>query len=331
MLFKTALDELLSALVPGAERTRNYEPIDGDNQNISDAVDRVNTFSLFSGKKVVGLCDSQVFQSKQDTNQILEKAKQAFESDNIKKASGYLLRALGILNLSFEDITEQSLNKALNIEVSRKDAEWIMSLLDYCREKKLKVPGKGDGETAVLQEAIEKGFPKGNYLIITTETVDKRRALYKAIKENGVIIDCAVPKGDRKADKIEQGKVLNERKNAILKRNNKSMSNDAYLAMVQMAGFDLRTFVNNLEKLISFTGDRKDITVNDVRSVLQRTKQDPIYEFTNAITDRSLAKSLFYMHSLLKGPDIGHPLQLLGGIINQIRKHQNVKRFMKST
>ena len=44
-----------------------------------------------------------------------------------------------------------------------------------------------------------------------------------------------------------------------------------------MTGFDLRTFINNLEKLIAYTGERKNITKDDVKSVLERTRIDPIY------------------------------------------------------
>ena len=69
--------------------------------------------------------------------------------------------------------------------------------------------------------------------------------------------------------------------------------------LIQMTGFDLRTFCNNLEKLISWVGDRVEITIKDVGSVLQRTKRDPIYELTNAISDRNVQRTLFYLTSIL--------------------------------
>jgi DNA polymerase-3 subunit delta len=52
--------------------------------------------------------------------------------------------------------------------------------------------------------------------------------------------------------------------------------------------------------------------------VLQRTRKDPIFEFTNAVADRDLSAILFFMKSLLD--DGMHPLQLLAAVANQIRR-----------
>ena len=104
----------------------------------------------------------------------------------------------------------------------------------------------------------------------------------------------------------------------ILTPVSKKMDNSAYAALLDMTGFDLRTFCGNLEKLVDYVGQRDAITVKDVTSVLKRTKQDPIYDLTNAIADRQAAKALFYMNSLLTAGF--HPLQILAAIVNQIRR-----------
>jgi DNA polymerase-3 subunit delta len=95
---------------------------------------------------------------------------------------------------------------------------------------------------------------------------------------------------------------------------------------MQWTGFDLRTLSGNLEKLISFVGDRNTITEADVTSVLQRTRKDPIFEFTNAVADRDLPAILFFMKNLLD--DGLHPLQLLAAVANQIRRLLLAKDFV---
>ena len=62
--------------------------------------------------------------------------------------------------------------------------------------------------------------------------------------------------------------------------------------------------------------------------MLKRTKQDPIYDLTNAIADRQVSKALFFTHSLLAGGF--HPLQVLAAIVNQIRRLILAKDFTKS-
>jgi DNA polymerase-3 subunit delta len=104
------------------------------------------------------------------------------------------------------------------------------------------------------------------------------------------------------------------------------MAVDARQRLMQWTGFDLRTLSGNLEKLISFVGDRKTISDADVTTVLRRTRKDPIFEFTNAVADRDLSAILFFMKSLLD--DGIHPLQLLAAVANQIRRLLLAKDFL---
>jgi DNA polymerase-3 subunit delta len=143
-----------------------------------------------------------------------------------------------------------------------------------------------------------------------------------------MVVDCSVPKGARRADQIVQESVLVEKMNSILADSNKTMDQATYLALYEMTGFDLRTFCQNLEKLVSWVGERVEITIKDVTSVLQRTKRDPIYELTNALANRSLDSALFFLDSLLSSGI--HPLQVVTALINQIRKLLLAKGFIKS-
>jgi len=328
LLVKTAYDDLLEMLLPAAERTANYDPVEGTVENIYDVIERVNTFSLLSGPKVVAMRESRIFYTKQDKSRLLENSKKAFDDDDIKKAAKYFLSLMGNLNLTFEDMEKPNRDKTLKADAALMESdEWLEDVIDYCKQNRLAVPEPAD-ESAALQKAIEKGFPRNNHLLITTDIVDKRRSLYKTIKSQGVVIDCAVPRGDRRADKMAQEDVLLEKMTEILKPSNKEMDRGAYPALVEMTGFDLRTFCGSLEKLIDYVGERNTITVADVASVLKRTKKDPIYELTNAIADRNTEKALFFLGSLLASEF--HPLQVLAAMVNQIRKLLLAKDFTQS-
>jgi DNA polymerase-3 subunit delta len=328
LLVKTAFDALLEKILPGAGRSANYDPVEGAVENIYEVIERVNTYSLLGGAKVVAMRESKIFYAQQDKSRLLERSKKAYDDDDLTKAAKYFLSLLGNLNLAFDDVDKSNRQKALNLDpgLSRND-EWLDDIIGYCTEKNLRIPDPAD-ETAALQRAIEKGFPKNNHLLITTDIVDKRRSLYKTIKDRGVVIDCAVPKGDRRADKMAQEDVLLQKMKEILKPNKKEMDKAAYLALMDMTGFDLRTFCSSLEKLIDYVGERNTITVEDVESVLKRTKKDPIYDFTNAIADRQIEKALFLLNSLLAAEF--HPLQILAAITNQVRKLLLAKDFAKS-
>lgn len=329
MLCKAAFDELLNAMLPdSSSREMNYEPVDGTNGNIFDAIERVNTFSFSAGRKVVAFIDSKIFYSKNSQADLLSKAKEACVRDDIQKGARYFTGIMSLLNLSLDDVSKANRKESLKIDESISDYNWIDDIIAYCIENNVDLSA-GEDSATFLQTAIEKGFPKGNHLVIIAEQADKRLNLYKSLNKNGIIINCQVSKGDYKGDRVARESVISERMNAILSKNGKTIDKDAYLAMYEMTGFDLRTFFNNLEKLIAYTGKRKNITAGDVETVLERTKIDPIYEFTNAVSDRNLEKSLMLLDSLLYSEI--HPLQVLSAIINQFRKLIFQKGFAESS
>jgi DNA polymerase-3 subunit delta len=232
------------------------------------------------------------------------------------------------LNLSFEDVDRSNRSKTFKSESDLIQMDdWLDDLIGFCQENELDIPEPSD-QAGALQKAIEKGFPRNNHLVITTDIVDKRRGLYKAISSAGVIIDCTVPKGNRRADKMAQEDILLQKMSEILKPSKKEMDKEAYLVMVDMTGFDLRTFCGSLQKLIDYTGERNTIVVADVEAVLKRTKKDPIYDFTNALADRRIDKALFFLNSLLAADF--HPLQILAAVANQVRRLTLAKDFTKS-
>ena len=328
LLVKNAYDELLVALLPAGNRSANYDPVEGATENVYDVIESVNTFSLLPGTKVVAMRDSRIFYTRDNKSRLLENAKKAYDEDDIKKASKYFLSLMSNLNLSFEDVDRSNRSKTLK---SASDliqiGDWLDDVIGYCQENELGIPEPSD-QAGALQKSIEKGFPQNNHLIITTDVVDKRRGLYKAISSLGVTIDCTVPKGDRRADKMAQQDILVQKMTEILTPSQKEMDKGAYLALLDMTGFDLRTFCSSLEKLIDYVGKRNTIAVEDVEAVLKRTKKDPIYDFTNALADRQIEKVLFFLNSLLAADF--HPLQILAAVANQVRRLTLAKDFAQS-
>jgi len=327
-LYEKALESLLNKMFPDENRSLCYETVDADHGNIQEALERVNTFSLLGERKVISLCHSRVFYEKKNSGAMLEKAKAAVFEEDLQKASGFFMEYLGINSLTLTDF--QSADPLVLLNLSEADGgDWIHDLIAHCLENNLSPPS-GSSVAERLEKNLEKGFPSSNHLLITTDHVDKRRALYSVIKEKGLCVDCSVPKGERKADKDSQNAVLQEQLAEILSRNGKKMDGRAIAAMLEMTGFDLHVLGGNVEKLISFVGDRKQITIEDVHHLLNRTKIDPIFEITNAVADRNAQKSIYYAH-LLMANEI-HPLQILGAMINQVRKlmiYQSISPALK--
>lgn len=328
-LCETVYKKLVNTLLKGEDASLNLESIDGSSGNTLEALENMATFSFLGDGKIVALTNTRIFYSRKDDMLFLEKAKEAFDKKEFKKASKYLLNVLSLNNLAIEDVQHKKATSFLKIDFTVfGGSKWLDILIAFISENGYKVPVHTD-ESKKMQEAIIRGFPENNHLIITTEVVDRRRVLYKTILKHGIIVDCVVAKGNLYADKKNQELFLRESMNKILVKYNKKMDPTAYQALCEMTGFDLRTFSNSMEQLSIFTGKRDTILLDDVTSVLKRTKIDPIYELTNAISNRNCEDALFFIKSLLKSEF--HPLQLLRTMINSIRKLLLMKEFTESS
>lgn len=328
VLYKAALDDLAQAIVPGGRKSLQYEPVTDD--NVYTALELVNTFSLMPGPKLVVLPDSRIFYAKQDPATFLQKARDAYDEKNIKKAARFLLSFLGLQNLTLEDVADPE-KRADRIKGDAdviQDSAWLDAIIDYCRDKNLSPTAPKD-QGLDMQKAVEKGFPENHHLIISTDMVDRRRGLYKTIAATGAVVDCSAPHGSRKADKDAQEAILRDRAKTILAGTGKKLEPAAHAAVVQLVGFDLRGFAASLEKLVQYVGDRDRITPADVENLLTRTRQDPIYELTGAVADRNLDRALFYLDSLLGAGFVS--LQILAAVANQVRRLLVMRDFLESS
>jgi len=330
-LCRKSCQTLLDALVPGKkEQSRCVETAEHiDQAQVADLLEQLNTYSFFATRQIVVLRNASVFTTSRNREEQVKKIKTAYDANELENAAKLFLRLLGQAHLGIEDAGPKIFAEKFSLEAGRHQGlDWVSSLADYCLNQGLSIPRVSD-ETSLLLHAIDKGFPKNHHLIITAETVDKRTGLYKAIKAGGTIIDCSVAKGARKKDRDEQKQVIHEQASELLDAAGKKMAARALEEMYLLVGFDLHSFSRGIEKLIAYTGERKVIEIADVRAVLTKSREAPIYELTGAISDKNGVAALRLLKELL---DSGyHYLQILMAITNQLRRLLLVKGFVSTS
>jgi DNA polymerase-3 subunit delta len=331
-LYTGILEKLRALLLPASAYEHNYEILEGSEENFPEIIERAHTYSLWSGPRIVVAKNARIFESGKDLTRLWANTRKACDEQKMADAARGLLRIVSLKDLSLQDIRSENRFELLGLsDDDAEDNRWLDEVIAFCVEGNLKVPPPADS-AGLLQRAVEKGLPPANHLIITSGAVDKRRSLYKTLVKHAMVIDCSVPAGDRQADKKVKLDLLQQRLHNVLAGNGKSMAKDAFDELLEMTGFDLRLIDVGLEKLITFVGKRKTITRDDVQNVLVRTKQDPIYAFTNAVAERNLKEALFYLNTLMgDGPGALRPEQMLVAVHNQIRKLLLVKDFLQST
>jgi len=316
-LCRKAFDAVMGKLMPDAEQAVGVDAFDGADTSVGTVLASLNTYALLTSAKVVVLHNARLFYSANARQGLKEKMNAAGRKGEVKKAVRPFLNLMALEGLDFEDLAAVAHRKKMVPLVDGQPPQWFDQLLDHCRDKGLKIPDRRD-DADLMKTALEKGFPPGHRLLITTDVVDRRKALFKAIDQQGLVVDCSVPKGETRNDRQVRDALMRATMDEALAKAGKTITADARQRTMRWTGFDLRVLSGNLEKLVSFVGARQTIEDDDVTAVLQRTRKDPIFEFTNAVADRDLTGALYRMQNLLD--DGMHPLQVLAAVANQVRR-----------
>lgn len=327
MLVEQSADRLVDHLLGAADRDICCQVVAGLVENIPDVLEELNTFALLAGPKIVLFKDAKLFDARSGHQRLVDQIADAYDSGDQPRAAKGLLQLCGRLDIDLDEACQgnqgQASLRALNDALG---SEAVQQLVDHCLDQQWRPKPTQDAVGELIQ-AIEKGFPENHCLIVAANSkVPKNLKLYKAVAKNGLVVDCHVPMGDRRADKNAQDTVLRQALDQQLQAAGKRLaSGGLFETLCQLTGFDLRTFSLNLEKLIDYSGDRPQITAEDIDNVLRRTKSDPIFELTNALAERNKIQALFYLNTLLAAK--WHPLQILSAMANQVRKLLVAKDF----
>ncbi len=329
MLVEQTADSLVVKLLDGASRDLCCETVEGLVEKISDVLAQMNTFSMMPEPKIVIFKEAKLFEGSSSHQRLVEQIIDASENEDLDLAAKSLLTLCGDLEIDLQKVLRVSAgSEPMQLLRDHLSSEDLDKVVQHAISRGLRPTG-GDNYMETLLAAIEKGFADHHHLIITANAkVPKNLKFYKAIRDHGWVIDCNVSMGERRADRMAQEGALRKALETTLADSGKRLQTGLFETLCQLTGFDLRTFVQNVEKLINYTGARTEITAEDVHKVLRRTKSDPIFELTNAVADRNLNQALFYLHTLLEAD--WYPLQILAALANQIRRLVIAKDFSMS-
>lgn len=186
----------------------------------------------------------------------------------------------------------------------------------------------GDDRTASSQAVTEhlaslgqelKTFKWGTVrLLISAGKVDKRKTFYKTVEKVGSVELFAGLSVDDKGW-ADQAEIFARRKLRELK---KEISDEAAAELVANVGPNIRVLINEIEKLSLYLGDRTEVGLDDVSTIVTRNKQAKAFALGDALGDRDLPRllkcldeELWEMKTDKQKSEIG----LLYGLIAKIR------------
>jgi len=317
-LISEALNKMIDILIPENSRDFSLFYLEGENTDIAALMDNLLTPSLLGDRKVIVVKNTTIFTSKEDSAKLVAKIRSSLD-ENPTKAAKYFLTFLKMTGFTLEDlqhagwqkITDDEWSDIVKGDAGEERQKWLPRVLEICEAAGFTDASVSD-KTEKLEEILKEGLPSGNCLIFTAESVDKRKKIYKMIADAGVVKEFGKVKqeGARK-------EILQKEAQKLLNACEKKISPAAWSALGKKTGFDLRRSMSELEKLVSYVGDRSLIDKEDVEEAVGRTKEDEIFALTNALGEKNHLVAMDALKNLLNQGN--HHLVILTMISREIR------------
>ncbi|MBR6766584.1 MAG: DNA polymerase III subunit delta [Clostridia bacterium] len=113
-----------------------------------------------------------------------------------------------------------------------------------------------------------------------------------------------------------------------LKPLGKKITVPAISSLTFMAGRELTRLCGELDKLTAYTGDRKEITPEDVKAIVSASLEYNVFELMNALLASDLHKAQSTVNSILQGGQ--NPVGILAMLTRQIRQMTHMKCALDS-
>jgi len=215
-----------------------------------------------------------------------------------------------ILDKSFEmmnlDIFEGKSQSVQNIIDSAYTAPFMSERrLIIVKDSYLFITGKKD-ESDKLADFL-KDVPISTTIIFIEDTVDKRNKLYKSASSLGIAVEFKILK---EPELIKWVTDLFEKKDKLI-------SKECVISLIRTVPDNMGTIAFEVDKLINYKSDSKEITFEDIDIVCTKSLENRIFELVKAVGEKKLEKSLDVYSNMIIMKE--QPIMILTMIARQFR------------
>ena len=300
--------------------------IDGDQEDVHATLAKLRSFSLLPGLQLYRVSDTRLFHSRQVAKTIWDRALKA-HGEGREEAAGRALRSLleagGLdprdADADIEGLSEGEWQQCFGFAKPSGDLGWTRPCLkasmvnDDARRRNAASTDAAEALTA----ALASGIPASNVLMLLADEVDKRKKLFKLLKDEQVVVDLSVETGAGAKAQKEQKTVLVDLVRQTLAEQGKTMTPTLIDLLLERVGFHPVAVVMELRKVMLSIGERRQIGRDDLDALVGRTRQEALFELTGAIGSRNIEQTLAIAERLQENGI--HPLAVVATLRGHVR------------
>ena len=163
-----------------------------------------------------------------------------------------------------------------------------------------------EGEKSLI-DYVKAPF-EGTCLVITADKIDKRIKLFKVLTGLKGAVSCEPPTKEKELMPLAI---------SLAKEQGYSMSSNVAKELLRRVGPRPGILLQELEKVMVYAGNKKDISMQDVSETVGETAPVENFGLANALRDKNLEKAMALLRKHLDEGDA--PEKILGGISGQFR------------
>ena len=271
--------------------------------DIATVVDSYRTMSLFAGARLLVMPEVNAFVSAKELMSLYDKAAADWKSAKTDRkrssASAKLLHVLGLAGADL-DMRDGQIAGALGLPL---DAI-LSDMLAFCRATGKKA-GRGEGDAALLTEAIARGGAAGTILLMRTGEVPRDSSTIDLIEREGTVVIADVTRDSF-------NRALDDAIGAIAAEADVTFDVKAIAALRQRLGIDrvlgdkfsrdvpdLRLAVSEAERLATLAGSGGRVTADVVQREISAVEGGARYELGSLFTEGKYIEAVSKLRDLV--------------------------------
>lgn len=319
-LITEARRRIVNALLPEGADELNCFRMDGETASVDSICETLITPPLIPGRKIVIVKDTTLFSSKPSKPAALPDTFLDLLEQNPPAAGRAFMNLVEPAGWTLDDLRDGGWRKVPGEEWERIFAGSLVSdhatvlpkVIALCLDLGIRNTSP-TGNTERLEGLIDEGVPPGVTLILTAPAVDRRKKLFKILSEKGTVLHF--PR--EKSDAVQKNQLF-QKAREYLAAQGKTLTPEAMALLGGRTGLDYDDVFGEIDKLITYMGDEgSQIDRTDVESATARTREERIFELTEAVVERNRERALKALRRLM-GRDV-HPLVLLAMLAREVR------------
>lgn len=307
-LVDKTVDKMTKILLDTNTRDFNLSILEGIDTEVPEILTLAETYPVMSDRRLVIVKNLPFFKKGKGPSktELLKNAVDAYDAGSEKKAVSSAIRALQIYDEENLSGIIENFVSGHGDELETDELDFLSELPELVSEADLQFKSSDD-EMQYLLEWLDEDLPLSNIVVFTcNEPVDEQSRLVKAIDKVGIVVDFSL-----KQDEVYKWIA------SKLREYDKKISSNASKKLRDRAGDSIRLISEELEKIVAYVGNKKQIEVDDIEQVVTWSREESIFTFTDAIAKRKISLALLSLHHLLN--DREPPIKINAMIIRQIR------------